>query len=127
MGLIIIPIWIIAFIMFIVSIVNLYKEIIDSKINLKVGLIGLLLSIILISLHLIYWKIDGKVLALIPSIIFPLTCIIFPTALYPLVKNIQQKISSFILISILISGILFIVFHPYLFNVSDLLNIKKLH
>jgi len=127
MGLIIIPIWIIAFIMFIVSIVNLYKEAIGTKINLKVGLIGLLLSIIFIGLHLIYWKIDGKVFALLPSIIFPLTCIILPTVLYPLVKNIQQKISSIILISILISGIIFIVFNQYLFNISDLLNIKKLH
>lgn len=125
MGLIIIPIWIIALIMFIVSIVNLYKEALATKINLKVILIGLLLSIILISLHLIYWKIDGKVFALIPSIIFLLTCIILPTALYPLVKNMCQKIGSIILISIITSSIILILSNQYLFNISDLLNIKK--
>ena len=125
MGLIIIPIWIIAIIMFIVSIVNLYKEVLATKLNLKVILIGLLLSIILIGLHLIYWKIDEKVFGLIPSIIFPLTCIILPTALYPLVKNIQQKISSIILISIIMSSIILVLFNKHLFQISDLLNIKE--
>lgn len=125
MGLIIISLWIIAFIMFIVSMVNLYKEVLKTKINLKVLVIGLFLSILLISSHLIYWKIDGKVFALIPSIIFPLTCIILPTSLYPLVKNIHEKISSIILVSILISGIILILLNQYLFNISDLLNIKN--
>jgi|GEM_PF-2627491 len=125
MGIIIIPIWIIAFIIFLVSIVNLYKEVLGTKIILKIIFIGFSLSIIFIGLHLIYWKINGKVYGLAPALIFPITCIIFPTAIYPIAKNISQKISSILLISIFIPGILLILFNDYLFNVSDLLNIKK--
>jgi len=111
--------------MFVVSTVNLYKEVLESKINLKVILIGLLVSILIIGSHLIYWKLNGKVYGLAPSLIFPITCIILPTALYPMVKKIQQKISSFLLISIFMSGILIILFNKYLFNISNLLNIKN--
>ena len=131
MGIIILPVLLLAFIMLIVAIVLTVKLLIDKKVGIKEFLLGLIASLSLFGLILVCYKILGSAWALGPAFVVPTFLIFMPFGFYFLVWITKlEKLDYFskvILLSVIFSGILAIVFYDFYFDFFDIIGVKKVY
>ena len=131
MGIILLPILLLAIIFLILAIVPTLKLLIHKKVGVKELFFGLLTSLSIFGIILICYKILGSAWALGPVFIVPLFLIFIPLAFYFIVwiAKIQKLdyLSKVLLLSVVFSGILAIIFYDFYFDFFDTIGIRKIH
>ncbi len=129
MGIIILPILLIAFIISIVAIVKIIKLLRSKRIAAKEIVLGLVVSLILFGLIVLSYIIEGRVWGLSPAFRLPFFMIFIPFGIYLLIRTSKESkmnyISNIILISIGLTGILGVIFNDIFFELIDYLRIEK--
>lgn len=131
MGIIILPILLLAIIILIIAIVVSIKLMINKKVGVKELFLGLLSSLSIFGLILVCFKILGRAWALGPAFVIPTFLIFIPFGFYFLVwvAKIQklEYLSKVILLSIVFSGILAIIFYDFYFDFFDIIGVERMY
>lgn len=131
MGIIILPFLIGAFSIIVIAMINSVKLLNSGTIGLiEIG-IGIILSLALFGIVVISYLIERKYWGLSPFFRIPLFTVFIPFAIHVQIKNSDtlrfDYISSLLLISIAITGILAIVYNDVFFKLMEYFNIKKFY
>lgn len=129
MGLIIIPIFLLAGIISIIAIVVAIKLLINKKIGVKELFLGLLSSLSIFGVILIIYKILGSAWALGPAFVVPTFLIFLPFGFYffTWIAKIEklEYFSKIILLSTAFSGILAVTLFDFYFNFFDIIGVEQ--
>ncbi len=129
MGLVILPIYVGALIIYIFCVKQIIKWYEQDALQGSIILFGLLISLsILIGIGLSYYN-KERVYGLSPMFRIPFWLIYIPGIIGFILIQIQniriENIGKTILMSILFSGVLMLVFNKYTFGILDFLKIEK--
>lgn len=129
MGIIILPYLIGAIAVFIFSVKTIYLQITENTFNSVYLIYGLLLTLLIYGGVVLSYQLEKKPWALGPVFRFPFYMIYMPFLIFQLTKmNLGIDLSivaNSILMSIIIAGILIIIFNKYVFGILDILGLKK--
>lgn len=129
MGIIILPIYVGALIIYIFCVKQIIKWLDNGVLSIPVILFGLLISLlILVGIGLSYYF-KERVHGLSPMFRLPF-CLFYIPGIFGFVlmqsQNMQiENIAKSIVVSVIFSGILILIFNKYTFGILDFLKIKK--
>ncbi|GJM64134.1 hypothetical protein [Persicobacter diffluens] len=129
MGIIIIPILLLALILGIISIAKTFKQLKRSQITIKELIFGLLFAGTIFGLICLSYIMEGSAWGLSPAFRIPIFMIFIPFAIQIATENSGNYkllyFSKIILVSIAITTILGVIFNDLIFGLIDYLGIEK--
>uniref|UniRef100_UPI00404B14FE hypothetical protein n=1 Tax=Flavobacterium sp. TaxID=239 RepID=UPI00404B14FE len=131
MGLILFPYLLLAIIVFIMTLVLVIKSIINKKLVFNDFIYGIITTFSIYLLLFFNYKMSDEAYVLGAFFMFPFFMIFLPFfgSIILKVRNkpTTLKIANILVISVMLSGILMVVFNQYTFEIVDYMGIKKIY
>lgn len=128
MGLLILPFILLAFVLIVTAVVLTIKSIVKKEIAGKQFLQGIVCSLAIYGIIILCYKLAGSAWALGPAFIMPLFLSIVPFGVYLLLRwQDKKRLALALLVSIIVSGILMVLFYKAYFDFFDHIGVEKIY